>query len=37
MQGFIILAIMGTEKLVVTKVDGMMDGQKIELLYHTLL
>ena len=41
MQGFIILAIIGTEKLIVTKVDGqtdgMTDGQKLELLYRTLL
>ena len=27
MQGFIILAIIGTEKLNVTEVDGWMDGQ----------
>ena len=41
MQGFIILAIIGTEKLIVTEVDGQnegrTDGQKVELLYHTLL
>ena len=28
MQGFIILAIIGTEKLIVTEVDGWNDGQK---------
>ena len=27
MQGFIILAIIGTEKLIVTKVDGRNDGR----------
>ena len=41
MQGFIILAIISTEKLTVTEVDGPMDGQtdrqKFELLYRTLL
>ena len=37
MQGFIILAIMGTEKLIVTEVDGGREGQKFKLLYRTLL
>ena len=44
MQGFIILAIIGIEKLIVTKVDGRsgqndrrMDRQKLELLDRTLL
>ena len=31
MQGFIILAIIGTEKLIVTEVDGLRtDGQKFD-------
>ena len=37
MQGFIILAIIGTEKLIATEVDGRTDEQKFELLYRTLL
>ena len=41
MQGFIILAIIGTEKISVTKVyrrtKGQMDGQKYKLIYPTLL
>ena len=45
MQGFIILAIIGTEKISVTEVDrltkfqmdGQMDGQKYKLIYRTLL
>ena len=37
MQGFIILAIIGTEKLIVTEAGGRTDGQKFELLYRTLL
>ena len=45
MQGLVILAIIGTEKLIVTEVDGLMDGmmdglmgrQKFDLLYHTML
>ena len=42
MQGFIILAIKGTEKLIVTEVDGrtdrMMDRMtEIQTPYHTLL
>ena len=45
MQGFIILAIIGTEKISVTEVDrrmkcqmdGQMDGQKDKLIYRTLL
>ena len=41
MQSFMILAIIGTEKLIVTEVDGRTDGrkdrQKFELLYGTLL
>ena len=37
MQGFIILAIIGTEKLIVTEVDGRTDGQKFQLLYRTML
>ena len=35
MQGFIILAIIRTEKLIVTESVGMNDGQKFELLYCT--
>ena len=45
MQGFIILAIIGTEKISVTEVDrqmkcqmdGRMDGKKGKLIYRTLL
>ena len=45
MQGFIILAIIGTEKISVTEVDrrtkcqmdGRIDGQKYKLIYGTLL
>ena len=37
MQGFIIIAIKGTEKLMVTEVDGRTDRQEFELLYCTLL
>ena len=42
MYGFIILAIICTEKLIVTEVDGWTDGmeadgQKAELPYRTLL
>ena len=41
LQGFIILAIKGTEKLIVTEVDGRTEwwtvGQKFELLYRILL
>ena len=41
MQGFIILAIIGTEKSNLTEVDGLMecwmDGQKFQLLYCALL
>ena len=41
MQGLIILAIIGTEKLIVTEfdcqTDRMTDGQKVELLYRSLL
>ena len=37
MQGFIILAFISTEKLIVTEVDGLTDGQKFELIYRALL
>ena len=36
MQVFVILAIIGTEKLNVTVFDGLTDEQKFELLYRTL-
>ena len=38
MQGFMILAIIGTEILIIDKkLDKRTDGLKVELLYHTLL